>query len=145
MTLTELRYIVAVARERHFGRAARACFVSQPTLSVGVRKFEDEIGVVLFERRSGEVMVTPSGKPIIEQARRVLEEADRIKLIAQQDMDPLKGELRVGAIYTVGPYPFPHVVPALRKLAPQMPLVIADNHTATRRDRVKQASLEDLS
>lgn len=142
MTLTELRYIVAVAREKHFGRAARACFVSQPTLSVGVKKLEEELGVVLFERHSGEVQVTPAGKPVIEQARRVLEEADRVKLAAQQGTDPLKGELRVGAIYTVGPYLFPHLVPKLRRLAPDMPLVIEENFTANLRERLKQSELD---
>ena len=142
MTLTELRYAVAVARERHFGRAARACFVSQPTLSVGVKKLEEELGVVLFERQSGEVVVTPSGKPIIDQARRVLEEADRVKLVAQQGVDPLKGELRIGAIYTVGPYLFPHVIPKLRRIAPEMPLVIEENYTANLRERLKQSELD---
>src|SRR5207247_1648350 len=82
MTLTELRYIVAVARERHFGRAAEACFVSQPTLSVAVKKLEEELGVVLFERGPGEVRVTPPGQKIVEQAQRVLEEASRIKDLA---------------------------------------------------------------
>ena len=75
MTLTELRYIVAVARERHFGRAAEACFVSQPTLSVAVRKLEDELGVSLFERLPGAVVVTPLGQRVVEQARQVLEAA----------------------------------------------------------------------
>ncbi|HLU62663.1 MAG TPA: LysR substrate-binding domain-containing protein [Gammaproteobacteria bacterium] len=142
MTLTELRYIVAVARERHFGRAARACFVSQPTLSVGVKKLEEELGVVLFERRAGDVVVTPAGEPIIQQARRVLEEADRIRLLAQQGMDPLAGELRVGAIYTVGPYLLPYVVPELRKLAPAMPLIIEENYTARLRERLKNGELD---
>lgn len=142
MTLTELRYIVAVAREKHFGRAARACFVSQPTLSVGVKKLEDELGVVLFERQSGEVRVTPAGEPVVEQARRVLEEAERVKQVAQQGTDPLKGELRVGAIYTVGPYLFPHLVPKLRRLAPEMPLVIEENYTANLRERLKRSELD---
>lgn len=142
MTLTELRYVVAVARERHFGRAARACFVSQPTLSVGVKKLEEELGVVLFERQSGEVVLTPTGLLIVEQARRVLEEAERIKPLAQQGVDPLKGELRVGAIYTVGPYLFPHLVPKLRMIAPQMPLVIEENFTANLRERVKRSELD---
>lgn len=142
MTLTELRYAVAVAREKHFGRAARACFVSQPTLSVGVKKLEEELGVVLFERQSSEVLVTPAGKPVIEQARRVLEEAERVRLLAQQGTDPLKGELRVGAIYTVGPYLFPHAVPRLRRLAPEMPLVIEENYTANLRERLKRSELD---
>ena len=142
MTLTELRYIVAVAREKHFGRAARACFVSQPTLSVGVKKLEEELGVVLFERRSGDVVLTPTGEVIVEQARHVLEEADRIKPLAQQGVDPLKGELRVGAIYTVGPYLFPYLVPKLRRLAPAMPLIIEENFTANLRERLRQSALD---
>lgn len=142
MTLTELRYVVAVARERHFGRAARACFVSQPTLSVGVKKLEDELGVVIFERNASEVTLTPAGKPIVEQARRTLEEADRIRSIAQQGSDPLKGELRIGAIYTVGPYLLPEVVPELRRLAPAMPLIIEENYTARLRERLKHGELD---
>ena len=102
MTLTELRYIVAVARERHFGRAAEACFASQPTLSVAIKKLEEELGVVLFERGAGEVTTTPIGQSIIEQAQRVLEEATRIKEIAAGGRDPLAGTLRLGAIYTIG-------------------------------------------
>ena len=84
MTLTELKYIVAVARERHFGRAAEACFVSQPTLSVAIKKLEDELGVVLFERGSSEVSLTPSGERIVVQAQRVLDEAARVKELARQ-------------------------------------------------------------
>ena len=82
MTLTELRYIVAVARERHFGHAAQSCFVSQPTLSVAIKKLEEELGVTLFERGPGEVSVTPVGQRVVEQAQRVLEEASRVKEIA---------------------------------------------------------------
>ena len=93
MTLNELRYIVAVARERHFGRAAEACFISQPTLSVAVKKLEDELGLSLFERRKGEVSVTPVGERIIAQAQRVLEEADNIRQIARQGQDQLAGTL----------------------------------------------------
>ncbi|HEX6928922.1 MAG TPA: LysR substrate-binding domain-containing protein, partial [Gammaproteobacteria bacterium] len=105
-------------------------------------KLEEELGVVLFERQPGDVAPTPSGKAIIEQARRVLEEADRIRQIAQHGLDPLKGELRVGAIYTVGPYIFPHIVPKLRKLAPEMPLLIEENYTANLRERLKQSELD---
>lgn len=94
MTLTELRYIVAVARERHFGRAAEACFVSQPTLSVGIRKLENELGVALFERGALEVSVTPVGERIVAQASRVLEEAAALKAVAQRGKDPLSGRGR---------------------------------------------------
>src|SRR3954462_4509400 len=129
MTLTELRYIVAVAREHHFGRAAETCFVSQPTLSVGVKKLEDELGVALFERGAGEVTVTPSGQKIVEQAQRVLEESARIKELAAAGRDPLAGTLRLGAIYTIGPYLLPKLIPILRKSAPAMQLLIQENFT----------------
>jgi LysR family hydrogen peroxide-inducible transcriptional activator len=129
MTLTELRYIVAVARERHFGRAAEACFVSQPTLSVAVKKLEEELGVTLFERGPGEVSVTPPGEKIVEQAQRVLEEAARVREVAAAGRDPLVGALRLGAIYTIGPYLLPKLVPVMRRTAPQMPLHIQENFT----------------
>jgi len=129
MTLTELRYIVAVARERHFGRAAEACFVSQPTLSVAVKKLEQELGVALFERGPGEVSVTPAGQKIVEQAQRVLEEAARIRELAAAGRDPLAGPLRLGAIYTIGPYLLPKLIPILRRTAPAMPLHIQENFT----------------
>jgi LysR family hydrogen peroxide-inducible transcriptional activator len=129
MTLTELRYIVAVARARHFGRAAETCFVSQPTLSVAVKKLEDELGVTLFERGPGEVSVTPTGRVIIEQAQRVLEEALRIRELAAAGKDPLAGTLRLGAIYTIGPYLLPKLIPILRRTAPAMQLLIQENFT----------------
>ena len=129
MTLTELRYIVAVARERHFGRAAETCFVSQPTLSVAVKKLEDELGLTLFERGPGEVSVTPAGRRIIEQAQRVLEEASRIRELAAAGKDPLAGPLRLGAIYTIGPYLLPKLIPSLRRTAPAMQLLIQENFT----------------
>ena len=129
MTLTELRYIVAVARERHFGRAAETCFVSQPTLSVAVKKLEDELGLTLFERGPGEVSVTPAGRRIIEQAQRVLEEASRIRELAAAGKDPLAGPLRLGAIYTIGPYLLPKLIPILRRTAPAMQLLIQENFT----------------
>ena len=129
MTLTELRYIVAVARERHFGRAAETCFVSQPTLSVAVKKLEDELGLTLFERGPGEVSVTPAGRRIIEQAQRVLEEASRIRELAAAGKDPLAGPLRLGAIYTIGPYLLPKLIPVLRRTAPAMQLLIQENFT----------------
>ena len=129
MTLTELRYIVAVARKRHFGHAAEACFVSQPTLSVAVKKLEEELGVALFERGPGEVSITPAGQKIVEQAQRVLEEASRIKDLAAAGRDPLAGPLRLGAIYTIGPYLLPKLIPILRRNAPAMQLHIQENFT----------------
>ena len=142
MTLTELRYIVAVARERHFGRAAEKCYVSQPTLSVAIRKLEEELGVPLFERGSTEVTVTPVGKRIVEQAQRVLEEASAIKHIAAAGKDELTGPLRLGAIYTIGPYLMPQLIVQMRRRAPRMPVLIQENYTSTLGDMLKQGELD---
>lgn len=142
MTLTELRYLVALAQQRHFGRAAEICYVSQPTLSVAIKKLEDELGVVLFERRRQDISLTPIGQKIVEQAQRVLEEASAIKQLAEQGQDQLKGPLRLGAIYTVGPYLFPNLIPVLHENAPQMPLVIEENYTARLSERLRQGELD---
>jgi LysR family transcriptional regulator, hydrogen peroxide-inducible genes activator len=142
MTLTELRYLVNLDKERHFGRAAERSFVSQPTLSVAVKKLEDELGVILFERNRGEARPTPVGERIIAQARRVLAEAALIDDIAKQGHDELTGALRLGAIYTVGPYLLPVLVPLLRERAPQMPLVIEENFTAVLLDQLRANELD---
>lgn len=142
MTLTELRYIVALAREKHFGRAAEKCFVSQPTLSVAVKKLEDELGVILFERGQHEITVTPAGEPIIRQAEKVLAEVARIKELADTAGDPLAGPLRIGAIYTIGPYLLPRLVPLLRQVAPQMPLILQENFTAQLIEALKNCELD---
>ncbi len=130
MTLTELRYLVNLDKERHFGRAAERSFVSQPTLSVALKKLETELGVTLFERNRGEARPTPVGERIIEQARRVLSEAALIEDLANEGRNELIGPLRFGAIYTVGPYLLPGVVPLLRAEAPRMPLVVEENFTS---------------
>jgi LysR family hydrogen peroxide-inducible transcriptional activator len=142
MTLTELRYIVAVARERHFGRAASACFVSQSTLSIGVRKLEDELGLPLFERSRNEVTLTAKCEQIVEQAQRVLEEIDVIKQLSESEKGPLVGALRLGAIHTIGPYIFPGLIPNLHEQAPEMPLVVQENYTANLTTLLKQGQLD---
>jgi len=142
MTLNELRYVVAVARERHFGRAAEACFISQPTLSVAVKKLEEELGLTLFERRKGEVSVTEIGKQVVEQAQRVLEESSKIRQIARLGQDQLDGALRLGAIYTIGPYLLPHLIPRLAERAPKMPLMIEENYTASLAEKLKRGELD---
>ena len=142
MTLTELRYVVAVARERHFGHAAQTCFVSQPTLSVAIKKLEEELGVTLFERGPGEVSVTPVGQRVVEQAQRVLEEASRVKDLAAAGHDPLAGTLRLGAIYTIGPYLLPRLIPVLRRLAPGMQLMIQENFTHRLAEMLKQGEVD---
>ena len=129
MTLTELKYIVAVAREKHFGKAADACYVSQPTLSVAIKKLEEELEVKLFERSASEVSVTPLGEEIVRQAQMVLEQAAGIKEIAKRGKDPLAGALTLGVIYTIGPYLLPDLVRKAIERTPQMPLMLQENFT----------------
>ncbi|MDO8931019.1 MAG: LysR substrate-binding domain-containing protein [Rhodocyclaceae bacterium] len=142
MTLTELKYIVALARERHFGRAAEKCFVSQPTLSVAVKKLEEELGAILFERGQNEVRTTPVGDQIVAQAERVLAEAGRVKELAEAAGDPLAGPLRIGAIYTIGPYLLPKLVPLVKERAPKMPLMIEENFTVRLLESLKRGDLD---
>lgn len=142
MTLTELRYIVAVARERHFGRAAASCFVSQPTLSVAIKKLEEQLGVTLFERYQHDIRVTAIGEKIIEQARLVIEEADKIKAIASESENALTGQLKLGVIYTVGPYLLPKLIPAIHKAAPELKLVIEENFTHELGELLRQGELD---
>lgn len=142
MTLTELKYIVAVARERHFGRAADTCHVSQPTLSVAIKKLEDELGVQLFERGPTEVSVTPIGGQIVEQAQHVLEQTQAIREIARQGRDPLAGPLRVGVIYTIGPYLLPGLVRRMVETLPQMPLMLQENFTVKLLELLRHGELD---
>ena len=144
MTLTELRYLVALDKERHFGRAAERAFVSQPTLSVAVKKLESELGIVVFERNRGELRVTPIGQRIIDQAYRVLGEVTTLETIATQGQDELKGALRLGVIYTVGPYLLPNLIPTLRRHAPNMPLVIEENFTRNLSQQLRSNELDAI-
>ena len=142
MTLTELRYVVAVAREKHFGRAADACFVSQPTLSVAIKKLEDELEVKRFERGASEVSVTPMGEAIVRQAQSVIEQAAAIKEIAKRGKDPLAGPLRLGIIYTIGPYLLPDLVKHTIAMSPQMPLVLHENFTVKLLEMLRTGELD---
>jgi LysR family hydrogen peroxide-inducible transcriptional activator len=142
MTLTELRYIVAVAREKHFGRAAEACFVSQPTLSVAIKKLEEELDVKLFERGANEVSVTPLGEEIVRQAQSVIEQAANIKEIAKRGKDPVSGPLRLGVIYTIGPYLLPDLVKQAIERVPQMPLMLQENFTVKLLEMLRTGELD---
>ena len=142
MTLTELRYVVAVADERHFGRAAERCYVSQPSLSAAIKNLEDELGVLIFERGKGEVLVTPIGAEVVAQARRALAEAGRVKSVAAQGRNPLEGPLRLGVIHTVAPYLLPDLVAVLAKSAPRMPLDIEENLTANLDGMLKSGQID---
>jgi len=144
MTLTELRYIVALNQTQHFGKAAEKCFVSQPTLSVAIKKLEEELDVALFERSRSQVRPTAIGKQIIEQAQTVLDQANQIQELADLGKDPLGSTLSIGAIFTVGPYLFPHFVPRLQKSTPNMPLYVEENYTAVLREKLRHGELDAI-
>lgn len=142
MTLTEMRYIVALARERHFGKAAETCHVSQPTLSVALKKVEGQLGAALFERTASDVRITTLGERIVAQAKRVLDEAVRLEEIAESTGDPLSGQLRVGIIYSIAPYLLPQFIPALHQQAPNMPLFLKEDFTGNLIPALKAGELD---
>lgn len=144
MTLTELKYAVMLAQVKHFGRAAKACHVSQPTLSVAINKLESDLGVAIFERDRNIVRVTEIGAQIIAQAQRAIDEAAHIRDIAQGGKSQLNTPLKVGAIYTIGPYLFPSLIPKLKKIAPDMPLLIQEDFTANLRARLLQGEVDAI-
>jgi LysR family transcriptional regulator, hydrogen peroxide-inducible genes activator len=129
MNLQDLRYVVAVASLRHFGRAAEACYVSQPTLSSQIRKLEEELGVTLFERTNKRVDLTPAGERILEHAERVLEEAGQIEAIAQAARDPMRGPLRLGVIPTLAPYLMPLILQPLQTEHPGLSIELWEDGT----------------
>ena len=144
MTLTELRYLVALSQARHFGKAADMCYVSQPTLSAAIRKLEEELGLSLFERRPRDVRVTAQAEPIIAQAKRILEQVEQLELMASHQRDQLSAPLRIGAIFTVAPYLFPSLVPHVKKQAPSMPLYIEENYTHVLRHKLESGELDAI-
>lgn len=144
MTLTELRYIVALAQDGNFSRAAERCSVSQPTLSVAIARLEDELGVQLFERGKGFVSPSAVGFRVIEQARLALGEAEKVRQIALQGRDQLDGPLRLGVIHTIGPYLLPQLIHALKEVAPHMPLAIEENMTANLADMLRDNEVDVL-
>lgn len=144
MTLTELRYIVMLAQEKHFGKAAERCFVSQPTLSVAVKKLEDELGLPLFERHKGKITVTDLGHRLVTQAQLILDQVNVFKDIAKEGKQQLNAPLKLGAIYTIGPYLFPHLMPQLHQAAPDMPLYIEENFTSVLKRKLKECHLDAI-
>ncbi|MGB0732820.1 MAG: LysR substrate-binding domain-containing protein, partial [Pontibacterium sp.] len=122
--------------------AAERCHVSQPTLSIAVKKLEEELGVALFERSKNAVRATPVGAKVVRQAQTVLEQAEAIKDLASEGKDQLKSPLRVGAIYTIGPYLFPRLIPEVQALAPEMPLYIEENFTESLRGKIRNGELD---
>ncbi len=144
MNLNQLKYALAVARERNFSRAAKACHVSQPSLSIAIKNLEEELGLALFERFKNEIKITPQGEPILQQMQKALEEIKRIGEMAKNSVDPLAGWLRVGAILTIGPYLFPGIIPALHDDAPRMKLMVEENITSILTERLKRGDLDAI-
>ena len=142
MTLNELKFIVALAKARNFRKAAEACLVSQPALSLAVKKLEDELGVLLFERNRNDVTMTAIGERVIEQATLAIEEANRVKEIARQGNNQLAGPLRLGVIHSVGPYLLPEIIPILRQTAPEMPLIVEENITSNLETQLKNGVID---
>ena len=142
LKLKDLRYLVAVADQRHFGRAAARCFVSQPTLSAQLKKLEDNLGVQLIERAPNNVCLTEAGEAIVARARRILEASDEMVTLARSQRDPLAGRLRVALLPTIGPYLLPRVAPAVRKALPRLELRLYEFQTAAMLEKLHGGELD---
>ncbi len=142
MNLQDLRYLVAVADHRHFGRAAEACFVSQPTLSTQIKKLERELGVELVERSPRHIMLTAVGESVVERARVVLRETDNIREVARRATDPEAGSLRIGLFPTLAPYLLPHIVPVLHERFPKLELLLVEEKSAVVHQRLRDGQLD---
>ncbi len=142
MNLRDLQYLVALAETRHFGRAARQCHVSQPTLSAQLRKLEESLGVALIERQPRRIALTAAGTAVVERARRMLRDADDIKSLARASQDPLGGQLKIGLIPTLGPYLLPRIAPRLKRALPKLQLLLHEHQTAPLIARVLEGELD---
>jgi len=142
LKLKDLRYLVAVADQRHFGRAAARCFVSQPTLSAQLKKLEQSLGVQLIERAPHNVSLTPAGEAIVARARRILEASDEMVTLASSQRDPLSGRLRVALLPTIGPYLLPRIAPLIRKSLPRLELRLYEQQTAPLLEKLHGGELD---
>lgn len=142
MTLNELKYILAVGKQKHFRKASEQCFVSQPTLSIAIKKLEDELGVTLFERHKSEVLVTPIGEKILEIAETILQQTQLIKQLAKEDQGDHSGEIKVGAIYTIAPYLLPKLIPVFHQISPKTPFILQENFTHVLLDKLLMGELD---
>lgn len=142
MNLRDLKYLIALADLRHFGKAADACFVSQPTLSTQVRKLEEELGVTLVERAPRKVMLTPTGQDVVQRARRIVADVEQMREAARRSKDPESGSLRLGVFPTLAPYLLPHVVPQLRERFPQLELLLVEEKSDVLLQRLREGRLD---
>ena len=144
MNIRDLQYLVAVAKHRHFGKAADACFISQPTLSAQLKKLEDELGATLFERNNKQILITPIGEQLVAQAQIILREVGTLKELAKQTQNPLSGQFRLGIIPTLGPYLLPHVLPLIKKKMPELNIILHEDKTARILDELRQGKLDAI-
>jgi LysR family hydrogen peroxide-inducible transcriptional activator len=142
VNLRDLEYLVAVAEYRHFGRAAAASYVSQPTLSTQLKKLESELGVALIERRPRQALLTAAGEQVVDRARAVLGEVDAIRGIARLATNPRAGRLRLGVFPTLAPYLLPHVVPNLRRRFPDLELLLVEEKSEVLVDQLRVGRLD---
>jgi LysR family hydrogen peroxide-inducible transcriptional activator len=142
MTLNELKYVVAVAQTQHFSKAAEACHVSQPSLSIAIKKLEEELGITIFQRGKRQVEVTPEGEAVVQQAQKVIEEVEKLNYLKSLQKSPLEGVLKIGAIFTIGPYLFPSLIPYMREHYPDMPLHIDEDYTESLRKKLLKAEID---
>lgn len=142
MNLRDLKYLVALADHKHFGRAAAACFISQPTLSTQIKKLEDELGVALVERAPRRVMLTPAGRDAAERARAIVAEVEQMKEAARRSRNPEAGTVRLGIFPTLGPYLLPHVVPHVRDRFPQLELLLVEEKTEVLLRQLREGRLD---
>ena len=142
MNLRDLKYLIALADLRHFGKAADACFVSQPTLSTQVRKLEEELGVTLVERAPRKVMLTATGQDVVQRARRIVADVEQMREAARRSKDPESGSLRLGVFPTLAPYLLPHVVPQLRERFPQLELLLVEEKSDVLLQRLREGRLD---
>ncbi len=142
MNLRDLKYLLALADHKHFGRAAAACFVSQPTLSTQIRKLEEELGVSLVERAPRKVMLTPAGRDAADRARRIVAEVEQMKEAARRSQDPEAGTVRLGIFPTLGPYLLPHVIPRIRERFPQLELLLVEEKSDVLLSRLHEGRLD---
>lgn len=142
ITITELRYILAVAHELHFGRAAKKCFVSQPTLSIAIAKLESNLGVQIFERSHNKIIITTIGQTILNKAQQIIKTTQDIQLLAEEYKSPLSQPLKIGAIHTVGPYLFPELINQLGNLLSPIKLIIEEDYTQNLHKRLMSGELD---
>lgn len=142
MNLRDLKYLVALADLRHFGQAAEACFVSQPTLSTQIRKLEEELGVTLIERAPRNIMLTAAGQDAVQRARRIVADVEEMKESARRSRDPESGTLRLGVFPTLGPYLLPHIIPGLRERFPQLELLLVEEKSDVLLQRLRDGKLD---